>query len=98
MPEAKGDFLEQMNWLAWIILGGAAGWLASIFAGVGKKMGCLLNIFAGIVGAVVGGYLFRYFGYEGVTGFDWWSLLVASVGALAILLALRLIGIAFKKD
>ncbi|MBN2169667.1 MAG: GlsB/YeaQ/YmgE family stress response membrane protein [Actinobacteria bacterium] len=87
-----------MSIIAWIVLGGAAGWIASIFAGVGKKMGCLLNIFAGITGAVVGGALFRYFGHEGVTGFDWWSLLVASVGALVILLGIRLIGLLVKRD
>ncbi|MBN1289429.1 MAG: GlsB/YeaQ/YmgE family stress response membrane protein [Actinobacteria bacterium] len=87
-----------MSIIAWIVLGGVAGWIASIFAGVGKKMGCLLNIFAGIAGAIVGGALFRYFGRSGVTGFDWWSLLVASVGALVILLALKLIGLLLKRD
>jgi uncharacterized membrane protein YeaQ/YmgE (transglycosylase-associated protein family) len=82
--------------IAWVVLGGVAGWLASLVAGVGARMGCLLNITAGIIGAVLGGLLFNAFGSRGVTGFNWWSLLVAFVGALLLLLTLRLIATIFK--
>lgn len=85
-----------MNILGWIVLGGAAGWLASLIAGVGARMGCLLNIAAGIVGALVGGLLFNWAGSKGITGFNWWSFFVAFVGAVVLLLALRLVATMFK--
>lgn len=85
-----------MGLLAWVILGGAAGWLASLVAGYGKEMGCLLNIVAGIVGAAVGGIIFNHLGSYGVTGFNWWSLLVAFVGAVAVLFAVRLLVYIFR--
>jgi uncharacterized membrane protein YeaQ/YmgE (transglycosylase-associated protein family) len=47
--------------------------------------GLLLDIVLGIVGAVVGGYLFAAFGATGVTGFNLWSMLVAIVGAALVL-------------
>lgn len=80
-----------MNILGWIVLGALAGWLASIIAGVGARMGCLLNIAAGVLGAFIGGALFNWFGHRGITGFNWWSFLVAFIGAVLLLLALRLI-------
>jgi len=60
-------------------------------------MGCLLNIAAGIVGAVVGGLIFNYLGSRGITGFNWWSLLVAFVGALIVLLFVRLLAALLKE-
>lgn len=90
--------MNRMGILAWIVLGGVAGWLASLVAGMHKKTGCLLNIVAGIVGAVVGAMLFNYLGERGITGFNWWSLFVAFVGAAVVLLALRLIMLIFKKE
>lgn len=72
-----------MGLLAWIILGGLAGWLAS--AATGKREGCLLNIIIGIAGAVIGGLIFHLIGGIGITGFNLWSLVVAFVGALVVL-------------
>jgi uncharacterized membrane protein YeaQ/YmgE (transglycosylase-associated protein family) len=86
-----------MGVLAWIVLGGVAGWLASLIAGLGKQMGCLTNIAAGIVGALVGGLIFNHLGSRGITGFNWWSLLVAFVGALIVLLFVRLLASLVKK-
>ncbi len=80
-----------MGFLTWIVLGGVAGWLASLVAGLGKQMGCLLNIAAGVIGSVVGGLVFNYFGHSGITGFNWWSLLVAFCGAAILLLFIRLL-------
>jgi len=73
-----------MSIIAWIALGLIAGFLASkIVSGSGQ--GLLLDIVLGIVGAVVGGYLFAAFGATGVTGFNLWSMLVAIVGAALVL-------------
>jgi uncharacterized membrane protein YeaQ/YmgE (transglycosylase-associated protein family) len=49
------------------------------------EQGTLLNIIVGIVGSVVGGYLFQTFGQTGVTGFNIYSLLVAVIGSMALL-------------
>ncbi|MCC7346852.1 MAG: GlsB/YeaQ/YmgE family stress response membrane protein, partial [Variibacter sp.] len=51
--------------------------------------GVLLNIALGIVGAIVGGYLFTLTGHAGVTGFNLWSMMVAIVGAVVVLLVYR---------
>ena len=80
-----------MNFISWIILGGLAGWLASIVTKRNSQMGCIANIIAGIVGAFVGGWVFSLFGGQGVTGFNLPSLLVAFVGAVIVLALLNLI-------
>jgi uncharacterized membrane protein YeaQ/YmgE (transglycosylase-associated protein family) len=73
-----------MGILAWIILGLIAGFIASkIYAGSGQ--GFLLDIVLGIVGAVVGGFIFSKLGSTGITGFDLWSILVAIIGAVIVL-------------
>jgi len=73
-----------MGILAWIILGLIAGFIASkIYAGSGQ--GFLLDIVLGIVGAVVGGFIFSKLGSTGITGFDLWSILVAIIGAVLVL-------------
>jgi uncharacterized membrane protein YeaQ/YmgE (transglycosylase-associated protein family) len=73
-----------MSILAWIVLGLIAGFIASkIFVGTGQ--GLLLNIVLGIVGAVVGGYLFTALGASGITGFNIWSMIVAIIGAVVVL-------------
>jgi uncharacterized membrane protein YeaQ/YmgE (transglycosylase-associated protein family) len=73
-----------MSILAWIVLGLIAGFIASkIYVGTGQGM--LLDIVLGIVGAVVGGYLFTAFGATGITGFNIWSMIVAIVGAVIVL-------------
>lgn len=80
-----------MGILSWVILGGIAGWLASIITRRNDQMGCITNIIAGIIGAAVGGWVFRLFGGQGATGFDLPSLLVAFVGAVIVLAAVNLI-------
>jgi uncharacterized membrane protein YeaQ/YmgE (transglycosylase-associated protein family) len=73
-----------MSILAWIILGLIAGFIGSKV--VNKRgEGLLLDIILGIVGAVVGGWLFNRFGMAGVTGFNIYSLIVAVIGAILIL-------------
>jgi uncharacterized membrane protein YeaQ/YmgE (transglycosylase-associated protein family) len=80
-----------MGILSWIVLGGIAGWLASIITKRNDQMGCITNIIAGIVGAAVGGWVFGLFGGQGVTGFNLPSLLVAFVGAVIVLAVVNLI-------
>jgi uncharacterized membrane protein YeaQ/YmgE (transglycosylase-associated protein family) len=75
-----------MSIIGWIILGAIAGWLASIVTGNNARMGCIANIVAGIVGALVGGFIFNAFGGDAITGFNIYSLLVAFVGAVVVLL------------
>jgi uncharacterized membrane protein YeaQ/YmgE (transglycosylase-associated protein family) len=80
-----------MGIISWIVLGGIAGWLASIIMKRNDQMGCITNIIAGIVGAAVGGWVFSLFGGQGVTGFNLPSLLVAFVGAVIVLAIVNLI-------
>ncbi len=73
-----------MSFLAWIILGLIAGFIGSkVVNRTGE--GLLLDIILGIVGAVVGGWLFTMFGAHGVTGLNLYSILVAAIGAIIVL-------------
>jgi uncharacterized membrane protein YeaQ/YmgE (transglycosylase-associated protein family) len=74
-----------MSILAWIILGAAAGWLASIVMKTDAEQGALMNIVLGIAGAVVGGFLLNMLGQSGATGFNFYSLLVAFIGAILLI-------------
>lgn len=73
-----------MSFLAWIILGLIAGFIGSKIVNKHGD-GLILDIVLGIVGAVLGGYLFNAFGASGVTGLNLYSLLVAVVGAVLLL-------------
>lgn len=77
--------MEAMGLIGWIILGGLAGWIASKFVGTDKEQGVVGNIVAGILGAVVGGWVFSLLGGSGVNGFNIWSFFVALVGAVIVL-------------
>lgn len=73
-----------MSFLAWIVLGLLSGFIASKL--VNKRgEGFFLDIILGIVGAVIGGYLWNAFGGEGVSGVNLHSILVAVVGAVLLL-------------
>jgi uncharacterized membrane protein YeaQ/YmgE (transglycosylase-associated protein family) len=73
-----------MSFIAWIVLGLIAGFIASkVVNKTGEGM--FLDIILGIVGAVIGGYLFQTFGMAGVTGVNLYSILVAVVGAIVFL-------------
>jgi uncharacterized membrane protein YeaQ/YmgE (transglycosylase-associated protein family) len=73
-----------MSFFAWIILGLLAGFIGSKI--VNKKgEGLILDIFLGVVGAIVGGWLFNEFGASGVSGLNLYSLAVAVVGAIVVL-------------
>jgi uncharacterized membrane protein YeaQ/YmgE (transglycosylase-associated protein family) len=73
-----------MSVLAWIILGLIAGFIASKIVN-SSGQGLLIDIVLGIVGAVVGGYLFTAIGATGITGFNLYSIFVSIVGACVVL-------------
>ena len=74
-----------MGLLSWIIVGGLAGLLAQFLIGEGRA-GCLMSILLGIVGAFVGGFVMSRFGFGGVNGVNIWSIIVATIGAIILLL------------
>lgn len=74
-----------MSICGWFILGGLAGWLASVITGRNSQQGCLMNVIVGIIGAAIGGAIVGFFGNQGVTGFNLYSLLVAILGAVVLL-------------
>jgi uncharacterized membrane protein YeaQ/YmgE (transglycosylase-associated protein family) len=84
-PPAVFEASTDMGILSWIILGLIAGFIGSKI--VDKQgQGFWLNIALGIIGALVGGFLFNLFGAGGVTGLDLWSMIVAVAGSVVVLL------------
>jgi uncharacterized membrane protein YeaQ/YmgE (transglycosylase-associated protein family) len=73
-----------MSFIAWIVLGLVAGFIASKIVNKSGE-GMILDILLGVVGAVLGGWLFQTFGMAGVTGLNLYSILVAVVGAIVFL-------------
>ncbi len=80
-----------MGTIAWIVLGGVAGWLGSMIMGTDDSQGIILNITVGIIGAWLGGYLFGFMGFAAVTGFNFYSLGVSVVGAVVLLWVVKMI-------
>lgn len=73
-----------MTIIGWILLGLISGFVASkIVNHTGE--GALLDIVLGVVGALVGGFIFNALGASGVTGFNIWSMFVAVIGAIVVL-------------
>ena len=73
-----------MSIIAWIVLGLIAGFIASKLVNKTGE-GFLMDIVLGIVGAIVGGFVFSYFGATGVTGLNIYSIIVATIGAVIVL-------------
>ncbi len=78
-----------MNVLSWIVVGFIAGGLARVATGA-KKRGCLGTIAVGVLGGVIGGALFNAAGERGINDSGLWSVLVAFVGACALLFVLQI--------
>jgi len=74
-----------MGILSWLVLGLIAGFIGSKIVNKSGE-GLILDIVLGIVGAIVGGYIFTFFGHSGVTGLNLYSMLVAVIGAIVVLL------------
>ncbi len=79
-----------MGIIGWVVLGVLSGFIASKI--VNKQgEGFVVDMILGIVGAVVGGFIFNSLGSAGVTGFNFYSLFVAVVGAVVVLFLYHLI-------
>ena len=79
-----------MGILAWIILGLIAGFIGSKIVNKTGE-GLILDIVLGIVGAIVGGWLFTKLGYAGVSGLNIYSMFVAVIGAVIVLLIYHMV-------
>ncbi len=80
-----------MSILAWIVLGLISGFIASKLINKTGE-GLILDIALGVVGAFVGGFVFnRFFGAAGVTGFNLYSMFVAVIGAVIVLVIYHMI-------
>jgi len=73
-----------MSIISWIILGLIAAFIGSKIVNA-EGQGFWLNIALGIIGALVGGFLFNFFGATGITGLNIWSIIVAIVGSVVVL-------------
>lgn len=74
-----------MSLFVWILLGLVAGFIASHLVNH-RGEGIILDVLLGIVGAVIGGWVWHYFGHIGVTGLNFHSILVATAGAVVLLI------------
>ncbi len=76
--------------IGWIILGVIAGWIASKIVNKSGE-GLIGDLVLGVIGAVVGGWLFAQFGYQGVSGLNIYSMFVAVIGAIIVLFIYHMI-------
>lgn len=80
-----------MGIILWIIMGGLAGWVASMIMKTNAQQGLIVNIIIGIVGAVIGGFIMSLLGFGGVGGFNLYSFLVALLGAIVLIAIVKAI-------
>jgi uncharacterized membrane protein YeaQ/YmgE (transglycosylase-associated protein family) len=78
--------------ILWIVFGALAGWIASMIMGTNASQGLLMDILLGIAGGLLGGFVMNALGFEGITGFNIYSLAVAIVGAVLVVWIVRLLG------
>ncbi len=79
-----------MSFLIYIIFGGLVGWVASMLMGTDGQQGIILNVVVGIVGAVLGSWIFGLLGLGGaITGFNLGSFVVALIGAVVLIALLK---------
>lgn len=80
-----------MSWLAWIVLGGLAGWVASKVTRNSAQMGIIWNIIVGIIGALAGSWILGLMGITRPLTFSFVTFLVAVGGAVVLLILYNLI-------
>ncbi len=81
----------MVNFIAWLIFGALAGWLASILTGKNRRMGAVANIVVGILGAFIGAGIMNTLGMAVPVGFSVMGFLVAVGGAVVMIGAMGLI-------
>jgi uncharacterized membrane protein YeaQ/YmgE (transglycosylase-associated protein family) len=85
----------MIAFLVWIAMGALVGWVASLIMKTDSQQGALLNIIVGIVGAALGGALFRFFGANGLNINDnqvsVYSFIVSLVGAIAVIALVKVV-------
>jgi uncharacterized membrane protein YeaQ/YmgE (transglycosylase-associated protein family) len=75
----------SLGWIAWIVIGGLAGWVASMIKGTNAQMGLLANIVVGVIGGLIGGWLLALVGFD-VAGWGWFlSFFTCLLGAVILL-------------
>ena len=79
-----------MDILSWIVVGIIAGFLARLVVPEGPG-GVLGDLVVGILGALIGGWIFNAFGHVGATGLNLWSIIVAFIGGIVLLWIIRAI-------
>jgi uncharacterized membrane protein YeaQ/YmgE (transglycosylase-associated protein family) len=81
-----------VNWheiIVWLIVGLVAGWLASLILG---GRGIIRHLIAGLLGSIVGGFLFSYFGWHLPIGNEWIrEILISTVGAIIVIAIARVV-------
>jgi uncharacterized membrane protein YeaQ/YmgE (transglycosylase-associated protein family) len=85
----QSQIMQPIGVIAWIVTGALAGGLAGRV--MKSRGGILTDIVVGIIGGFVGGFIFNALGIAGTTGFNLWSLLVAFIGAVALLGVIHLV-------
>ena len=78
-----------MSFLAWIVVGVVAGFLARYVVPGEGPGGVIGDLIVGVVGAILGGWIFNVLGHAGATGINLYSIFVAFVGAVVLLFILR---------
>jgi uncharacterized membrane protein YeaQ/YmgE (transglycosylase-associated protein family) len=87
---ATGMSDQSMSYFAWIVLGLIAGFIGSKIVNR-RGEGIVLDILLGIIGSFAGGYLFHLFGAPGVSGLNLYSLFVAVIGSVVLLVIYHLL-------
>ncbi len=88
------EMFSLMGLGSWIVMGLVAGAIAKFLLPGKDPGGCILTPVIGVIGALIGGFVSTYLGFGGISGFDVRSLVIATLGAIVLLIVLRL----FKGD
>ncbi|NLO85534.1 MAG: GlsB/YeaQ/YmgE family stress response membrane protein [Clostridiales bacterium] len=74
-----------MGLISWLVFGALAGWIGSMIMGKSSSMGAVANIVVGVVGAGIGGFVASLMGLGTISGFNFYSMLIAIGGACILL-------------
>ncbi|ORX06184.1 GlsB/YeaQ/YmgE family stress response membrane protein [Mycolicibacillus trivialis] len=87
LADSHAGGFDKIGWIAWIIIGGLAGWIASKFMGTDAQQGIVLNIVVGVIGGLLGGFLLRAAGVA-TADFGWILTFVTALAGASLLLFL----------